>query len=175
MSEIQLPSHTGQSHLVVISLPRLVKETLFSFSWRQKGLGAMTDEANSGLPGDTAPSLSICSSFFLTFDSCRPLFRMQCTTSWQHQHKTSGNEVYLRSYSKLVCFAIVFGLLPARAEHTCTLLISWPSHGASLMNELARKTLGSVCWLIVSLHICSPWLPSFPPPDHLRCPPKGKV
>lgn len=81
MSEVQLPSHTGQSHLVVISLPRLVKETLFSFSWQQIGPGAMTDEANSGLPGDTVPSLSICSSFFLTFDFCRPLFRMQCTTS----------------------------------------------------------------------------------------------
>lgn len=76
MREIQLPSHTGQSHLVVISLPRLVKETktLFSFSWRQKGLGAMTDEANGGLPGDTAPSPSICSPLVITFDSCLLFF-----------------------------------------------------------------------------------------------------
>ncbi len=58
MSEIQVPSHTGQSGLVLIIVPCHVKETktLLLFSRQQKGLGAMMHQANSRLPGATGPS-----------------------------------------------------------------------------------------------------------------------
>lgn len=153
MSEIQLPSHTGQSSLVLISLLCLVKETKTRFAGDKKGTwGHDTPSQQWAARCHWAITEHL---FFLISHLCF-FFYMQNATSWHYQQKTSENTVQNYSDVKLFAFfsAIFFGLqihycfsvifytsyfLSARAEHTCALVIRWPPFVAFFMNEIGRK------------------------------------